>query len=56
MFGYATASLASFFIGRDAERDDAELAGKAGMDRLQEEIAGLRAELRAVTVRLGGPG
>lgn len=55
VFGYVTASLASFFIGRDAEREDAELAGQAGIDRLQEEIAGLRAELRAVTAHFGGP-
>lgn len=51
VFGYVTASLASFFIGRDAEREDAELAGQASLNRLQEEIAGLRAELRAATGR-----
>lgn len=52
VFGYVTASLASFFIGRDAERDDAELAGQQGLARLHEEIAGLRAELRSLAGRL----
>lgn len=47
MLGYITATLASFFIGRDAEDDDAEVAGEAGMRALAEEIAALREELRA---------
>ena len=31
VFGYMTASLASFFIGRDAEREDAELPSAASI-------------------------
>jgi voltage-gated potassium channel len=27
VFGYMTATLATFFVGRDAENDEAELAG-----------------------------
>ncbi|MFN2398179.1 MAG: ion transporter [Gemmatimonadaceae bacterium] len=48
VFGYVTASLASFFIGRDAEGEDAELAGRETLEALRLEIAGLRAEVRAL--------
>jgi voltage-gated potassium channel len=41
-------SLASFFIGRDAERDDAEIAGRDAIEGLRSEIAGLRSEVRAM--------
>jgi voltage-gated potassium channel len=49
VFGYITASFASFFVGRDREEEraaggDPEAAG------LRSEVAALRAELR----RLGG--
>ena len=45
VFGYVTATLASFFIGRDAENDEAEIAGEKSIAALKEEVAGLRAEL-----------
>ena len=48
VFGYVTASLASFFIGRDAEGEDAELAGRETMEALRAEIAGLRIEVRSL--------
>ena len=48
VFGYVTASLASFFIGRDAEEADGELAGRAALEALRAEIIGLRAEVRAL--------
>ena len=48
VFGYVTASLASFFIGRDAERDDAEIAGRAALDALRSDIALLHDEVRAL--------
>ena len=51
VFGYVTASLASFFIGRDAERDDAEIAGRGTIHALRADIAELRAELRAIAGR-----
>ncbi len=38
VFGYVTATLATFFIGRDAERDDAEVAGAGSVDALRDEI------------------
>lgn len=48
VFGYVTATLASFFIGRDAERDDGEIAGAHAVHALRTEIAGLRAEVAAL--------
>jgi voltage-gated potassium channel len=47
VFGYVTAAIASFFVGRDAEDERGELAGAAAIERLRAEIAGLRAELGA---------
>lgn len=47
MFGYVTATLASFFIGRDADNAAAGADAKA-LERLRAEIAALRAELRAL--------
>lgn len=47
IFGYVTAFLASFFVGRDAEDEGTELIGARELGLLREEIAGLREELRA---------
>jgi voltage-gated potassium channel len=46
VFGYVTATLATFFVGRDAGSDEAELAGAAQLAALTEEIQALRAEIR----------
>ena len=48
VFGYVTATLATFFIGRDAENPDAELPSAKMIVELREEIAGLRDEMRAL--------
>ena len=48
VFGYITASFASFFVGRDADTDDAPVVGAKDLARLSDEIAALRAAL-------GGP-
>ena len=48
VFGYVTATLATFFIGRDAEDERAEVAGAKSIEALREEIAALRAEVRAL--------
>ena len=48
VFGYVTASLASFFIGRDAERDDAEIAGRHSIEALRSDIAALHEEVRSL--------
>lgn len=46
VFGYVTATLATFFIGRDAENAEAEVAGTAALTSLTAEVAALREEIR----------
>jgi voltage-gated potassium channel len=48
VFGYVTASLATFFIGRDAASVKGEVAGQESISALRAEIAALRAELRTL--------
>ncbi len=48
VFGYVTATLATFFIGRDAENESAEVAGAQSLKALQSEIAALRNEIRSL--------
>ncbi|MBD2360561.1 potassium channel family protein [Anabaena minutissima FACHB-250] len=48
VFGYVTATLATFFIGQDADDDQAELAGAKSITALQAEIAALRADIQAL--------
>lgn len=57
VFGYVTATLATYFIGRDAESESAEVAGSAQLISLREEIHALREEMRAFAERRsdGGP-
>ena len=49
--GYLTATLATFFIDRDAESDDAELASAKSIQALQTEINGLRTDIQALVSR-----
>jgi voltage-gated potassium channel len=49
VFGYVTATLATFFIGRDAENDEAELAGAKQLAALLDEVIALRDEIRRTT-------
>jgi voltage-gated potassium channel len=51
VFGYLTATLATFFIDRDAESDDAELASAKAIKALQAEITGLRTDIQALVSR-----
>ncbi|NJR24253.1 MAG: ion transporter [Richelia sp. CSU_2_1] len=51
VFGYVTATLATFFIGRDAEDEEAELAGAKSIAALQTEIAALRVEIQQLLDR-----
>jgi voltage-gated potassium channel len=44
-FGYITATIASYFVGRDAERKDAPVAGSAQIEQLLREVQALRTEL-----------
>jgi voltage-gated potassium channel len=42
VFGYVTATLATFFVGREATRPDGEVAGAADVAALRAEVASLR--------------
>ena len=53
MFGYLTATLASYFIGRDAESDEAEVAGAKSIESLRREIIALRGEIQELSRRRG---
>ena len=46
VFGYFTATLATYFMGRDAENAEAEIAGTRQVENLHQEIAALRKEVR----------
>lgn len=46
VFGYVTATLATYFVGRDAEHKDTEIAGAADLNALRDEISLLRAEIK----------
>lgn len=46
VFGYITASFATFFIGQEAQAQDGDVAGSSELAALREEIAMLRADLR----------
>jgi len=48
VFGYVTAALATFFVGHDADSDDAELAGAKQLTLLRDEVVALRDEIRAL--------
>jgi voltage-gated potassium channel len=45
VFGYITATFASFFIGRDAEAEEGEVAGSTELKVLMAEVSALREEL-----------
>ena len=53
VFGYVTAVLASFFVGRDAE-GAGELAGAQAVKELRDEIAIMHQELLALRSRMSG--
>ena len=52
VFGYEAATLASYFVGRDAENKRGEVAGARSIEALTLEIEGLRSELGAVLEKL----
>ena len=47
VFGYITASFASFFIDQEAKSDESAVAGSSEIAALRAEIHALRAELRS---------
>ncbi|HZE07118.1 MAG TPA: ion transporter [Gemmatimonadaceae bacterium] len=48
VWGYVTASLSSYFVGRDADNDEAEVPGKKEIESLRAELAGLRDDIRSM--------
>lgn len=48
VFGYFTASLATYFVGKDAEAEDTAVAGAQQIQALQQEIAALRQDVRTL--------
>lgn len=51
IFGYVTATLATYFVGRDAQSSEGELAGAAELTRLRREVIMLREDIRALSQR-----
>lgn len=51
VFGYVTATLASFFIGRDADSEKGDVAGAKSIEALRAEIEAMRAEMRMLLSR-----
>jgi voltage-gated potassium channel len=49
VFGYVTATLATFFLGRDADSRDTEIVSARDIEALREEIRALREEVRALS-------
>jgi len=48
MFGYVTASLATFFVGRDAEDGQGEIAGEEALRSIALRLDSLHEELRSL--------
>lgn len=51
IFGYVTATLATFFIGRDAESEKGEVVGAKEIAALRREITALRDIIRTTSTR-----
>lgn len=51
VFGYVTAALATFLVGREAKQDTEELPSVQSIAALREEIAQLREEIQALSNR-----
>jgi voltage-gated potassium channel len=49
VFGYITATLATFFIDSDAGNEETELAGAHAIEALRAEIVALRTQLQALS-------
>jgi len=50
VFGYFTALLATYFLGRDAEDQNTEIAGAGQIKELQHEIRLLRQEIQSLRI------
>lgn len=52
IFGYVTATFATFFIGRDAEEDDAPVAGAKDVAELKKIIQSLSSDIEGLNANL----
>jgi voltage-gated potassium channel len=52
VFGYVTATLATFFVGRDAADAEAGIAGAESIAALHRELVNMREEIRILARRL----
>jgi voltage-gated potassium channel len=52
VFGYITATLASFFVDRDTDSEESGPAGEKSVAALREEVAALRAEIHTLVAQL----
>ncbi len=50
VFSYVTATLATFFVGRDAEDKESEIVGAEDINHLRREIALLREEIKSLNI------
>ncbi|GFE68233.1 potassium channel family protein [Chroococcus sp. FPU101] len=48
IFGYVAATLATFFIGQDAENPSADVVGMEALANLQQEVKALREEIQVM--------
>jgi len=51
IFGYVTATFATFFIGRDAEEEDAPVAGSKDIEELKKTIQTLSKTFRSYRIK-----
>ncbi|HXG84127.1 MAG TPA: ion transporter [Pyrinomonadaceae bacterium] len=51
VFGYVTATLATYFVGRDAENSESEIVGAEDINALRGEIALLREEIKLLNIK-----
>lgn len=52
VFGYVTATIASFFVGRDAGTDTGDVAGSKQVAKLERDIAALHQKLDTLTAAM----
>jgi voltage-gated potassium channel len=55
VFGYVTAALATFFVGRDADNADGEVASERSVNALRNDIESLRREVHGLRAELASP-
>ena len=51
VFGYVTATIATFFVERDAESDESDVASAASIAQIKTEIIALRSEVAVLSRR-----